>query len=521
MNQLAQWKILLVALVCGYSIWMALPNYYNKHDIPGWLPQEQVPLGLDLQGGASILLEVDLQNIEQEYMSTFQEEVRKSLRDARIAYGTIGTSGRTLKFSLRDPLQSEQAYAAARKTTSGTTKVSTTSEGVEIVVGDEVFQQRKKSAMLQSIEIINRRIDEMGTKEPSIQQQGDTQILVQLPGVSDPQEAKALLGKTAKLTFRLVHPENAGVHSMRVPPMGAEILTADERTERGPSKYLVERMVRVSGEMLVDAQQAYDNNGQPAVNFSLDAVGAKRFADVTRQNVGRQLAIVLDTKVISAPSISVSISGGRGIITGSFSLKDAQNLAVLLRAGALPAPLTVLEERVVGPDLGADSIAAGKTATIIAVIAVMVFMVLFYGILFGMFANLALMMNLIMLFASLNLMQATLTLPGVAGIALTLGMAVDANILIFERIREELRTKQSSLNAINSGFSRAMATIVDSNITTIIGAILLYEFGTGAVRGFAITLIVGIAISMFTAVTLTRLLILGWHKRFGHQELPL
>lgn len=521
MNQLAQWKILLVAIVCGYSIWMALPNYYNKGDIPDWLPQEQVPLGLDLQGGASLLLEVDLNNIEQEYMSGFQEEVRKHLRDARIAYGSIGVSGRTLRFTLRDPSQSEQAYGAARKAASGTTKVSTISDGIEIVVGDEVFQQRKKSAMQQSIEIINRRIDEMGTKEPSIQQQGDTQILVQLPGVSDPQEAKALLGKTAKLSFRLVHPDNANAQSIRVAPMGAEILMTDERTERGPSKYLVERIVRVSGEMLVDAQQAYDNNGQPAVNFSLDAIGAKRFADATRQNVGRQLAIVLDNKVISAPSISVAISGGRGIITGSFSLKDAQNLAVLLRAGALPAPLTVLEERVVGPDLGADSIAAGKTATVVAVLAVVIFMLLFYGILFGTIANLALMMNLVMLLASLNLLQATLTLPGIAGIALTLGMAVDANILIFERVREELRAKQSSLNAINSGFTRAMATIVDSNITTIIGAVLLYEFGTGAVRGFAVTLIVGIIISMFTAVTLTRLLILGWHNKFGHSDLPL
>jgi preprotein translocase subunit SecD len=521
MHQLAQWKILLVTIICGYSIWMALPNYYNKGDIPGWLPQEQVPLGLDLQGGASLLLEVDLNNIEQEYMSSFQEEVRKHLREARIAYGTIGVSGKTLRFTLRDPSQAQQAYDAARKAAAGTTKVSTSDTGIEIVVGDEVFEQRKKSAMQQSIEIINRRIDEMGTKEPSIQQQGDTQILVQLPGVSDPQEAKALLGKTAKLTFRLVHPENVNIESLRIPPMGTEILSTDERTERGRTKYLIERTVRVSGEMLVDAQQSYDQNGQPAVSFSLDAVGAKRFSDVTRNNVGRQMAIILDNKVISAPVLQSHIPGGSSIITGAFTIKDTQNLAVLLRAGALPAPLTVLEERVVGPDLGADSIAAGKYATIIAVLAVVVFMVLFYGILFGTIANLALMMNLVMLFASLNLMQATLTLPGIAGIALTLGMAVDANILIFERIREELRAKQSSLNAINSGFTRAMATIVDSNITTIIGAVLLYQFGTGAVRGFAVTLIVGIVISMFTAVTLTRLLILGWHNKFGHSDLPL
>jgi preprotein translocase subunit SecD len=383
-------------------------------------------------------------------------------------------------------------------------------------------KERLKMAISQSIEIVRRRIDEMGTKEPSIQQQGEDRILVQLPGVDDPGQVKNLLGKTAKLTFRLVHPQNNNTSSKSRVPLGAEILSSDEKGRGAQSHYLVQKRVDVSGEMLVDAQPTFDQNGQPAVSFSLDAKGGRRFADVTRKNIGRPFAIVLDNKVISAPVIQSEIPGGSGIITGNFTTAEARDLAILLRAGALPAPLNVLEERTVGPDLGADSIEAGKMATIVAIVAVLVFMILFYGPVFGIAANVALVMNLILLFAALSLVGATLTLPGIAGIALTLGMAVDANVLIYERIKEEINLGQAPLSAISIGYARAMGTIVDSNVTTLIGAALLYQFGTGPVKGFAVTLSIGILISMFTAISLTRVIVLWWMKVKGStSELPL
>jgi protein-export membrane protein SecD len=388
-------------------------------------------------------------------------------------------------------------------------------------LSQEALVERASNAVQQSIEIVRRRIDETGVNEPTIQRQGSDRILVQLPGVGDPDRVKRLLGKTAKMVFRMVDvsPEASETN---VPP-GSELLEADdERDPTGrPRKWVVRKKVEVAGDNLIDAQPTYDQrNGQPVVNFRFDAVGAKRFAEVTKENVGRPFAIVLDDRVISAPVIREPILAGSGQISGNFTVQSANDLAVLLRAGALPAPLKILEERTVGPDLGADSIAAGRNATVIGFVLVMAYMVAGYG-LFGIFANMALIANVFMLIGALSILQATLTLPGIAGILLTLGMAVDANVLINERIREETRIGKSPLAAMEAGFGRAFATILDSNLTTLLAMVILYALGSGPVRGFAVTISLGIATSMFTAILLARLLMMTWWRRRRPAVLPV
>lgn len=366
--------------------------------------------------------------------------------------------------------------------------------------------------MQQSIEIVRRRIDELGTTEPVIQQQGTDRILVQVPGLDDPQRLKELLGQTAKMNFRLVSNAMSGQQALasRTVPSGTEILyTADE--PRAP--VLVERRIMVGGDRLVDAQPGFDQrNGQPVVNFRFDSSGARQFGEVTRNNVGRPFAIVLDDKVISAPRINEPIMGGSGQISGSFTVQAANDLAILLRAGALPAPLNVLEERTVGPGLGADSIRAGEIAAVIGSVAVVVFMIASYGF-FGLLANIALFLNVAMIFAALSILQATLTLPGIAGIVLTIGMAVDANVLIYERIREEIAAGKGPIPAIEAGYNRALSSILDANITTLISAAILFQMGSGPVRGFAVTLGIGIITSVFTAFTVNRLMVSVWLRR--------
>jgi preprotein translocase subunit SecD len=373
----------------------------------------------------------------------------------------------------------------------------------------------------QSLEIVRRRIDEVGTREPTIQQQGVDRILVQVPGEKNPDAIKRLLGQTAKLTFHLVDLETPLDQALagNLPP-GSMILPSEETSRPGEMAQLVVRQrVEVSGENLVDAQPTYQEN-QPVVSFRFDSVGARKFGDVTRDHVGELLAIVLDNKVISSPRIREPILGGSGIISGNFTVDSANELAVLLRAGALPAPLEIVEERSVGPDLGADSIAAGKWASVVALILVIGFMTLYYG-LFGIMACGALIVNLILIIALLSVLQATLTLPGIAGIVLTIGMAVDANVLIIERIREEVRLGKPPMSAVDSGYREAMRTIIDANLTTLIAAVLLYAFGSGPVRGFAVTLGIGIVTSMFTAITLTRLMMSAWLRRTRPAMLPV
>jgi len=384
-------------------------------------------------------------------------------------------------------------------------------------------ETRRRQAVDQSIEIIRRRIDETGTKEPTIQRQGQNRILVELPGVDNPEHVKALLGRTAKLTFQLVD-QSVSVEDARkgrLPP-GDEILPAEEgRGNRsGPTAYVVRKRVMVGGDTLTDAQATFNNTNEPVVSFKFDAAGARRFGDATRENVGKPFAIVLDNKVISAPVIREAIPGGSGIISGSFTVQSASDLALLLRAGALPAPITILEERTVGAELGADSIHAGAVASIVGVALVIVFMVLFYG-LFGVFADVALMFNLGLMLGALSLLGATLTLPGIAGIALTMGMAVDANVLIYERIREEIRGGRSILSSLEAGFTRAFGTILDSHVTTLVAGILLYWLGSGPVKGFAVTLSIGVLTSLFSAILVTRLQIVTWVRRTKPKVIPL
>ena len=381
--------------------------------------------------------------------------------------------------------------------------------------------QRRNSAIDQSIEIVRRRIDETGTKEPTIQREGDDRILVQLPGVENPEHVKELIGRTAKMTFQLVDPNAApqDARGGRLPP--GDVLLPSSTTANGqPTQYyVVRRRVMVSGDTLTDAQATFQNS-TPVVSFKFDSTGARRFADATKENVGKPFAIVLDGKVISAPVIREPILGGSGVIEGSFTVQTANDLALLLRAGALPAPLTVLEERTVGPDLGADSIHAGALASVVGVVLVVVFMVVFYGT-FGIFADIALFFNLCIMLAALTLLGATLTLPGIAGIALTMGMAVDANVLIYERIREEVRGGRSLISSLQAGFERAFGTILDSHVTTLVAGALMFWLGSGPVKGFAVTLSLGVLTSLFSAILVTRLLIVTWLRRLKPKTIPI
>ena len=532
----AKWKIGLVLVLCLAGLAFAAPNFVPERSaasLPTWLPHKQINLGLDLQGGSHLLLEVEVDAVIVERLEALVDSIRTELRRERIGYTGLGVAdGRAVTVRIREADRVDRAVELIRDLGNPTApdifgqgggvdiEVSADSNAlVTVSLTEQAIRDRKRSAVEQSIEIVRRRVDEVGTREPTIQRQGEDRILTQLPRVKDPDRIKRLLGKTAKLTFHLLDTTTpvADARAGRIPP-GSRLLEADTQ-EEGAAEYVVRKRVYVSGENLVDSQPTYDQ-GRPVVSFRFDAVGGKRFGDVTKENVGRPLAIVLDGKVISAPQIREPILGGSGIITGSFTAQQANDLAVLLRAGALPAPLKILEERTVGPDLGADSIRAGKIAGVLAFVFVMVFMGMAYGR-FGVAADVALLVNVALIAGALSLLQATLTLPGIAGIVLTIGMAVDANVLVFERIREEIRTGKTPFAAVEAGYRRALTTIVDANVTTLIAAILLFEFGSGPVKGFAVTLAIGIVTSMFTAITVTRLMIAQWLHRRRPAALPI
>lgn len=504
----AQLFAVIVVMLAG--LLFALPNLLSRatlDQLPSWVPNQQVNLGLDLRGGSHLLLEVDVDGVFEEQLAGFVDSVRVELRRANIGYTGLGLEGNSVVFSLRDTADVDRARDVLRDYIGDATlRISDDGSG-SITLSDQAMAERRISVVQQSIEIVRRRIDETGTREPTIARQGEDRILVQLPGVDDPQRVKDLLGQTARLSFHLVDEDVVpGVDS--VPP-GSRLLPAQEADPSGQVReYVVRNRVMVSGDNLVDAQATFQE-GQPVVSFRFDSVGAQRFGDTTRNNVGRLFAIVLDEEVISAPVIREPILGGRGVISGSFATQEVQDLALLLRAGALPAELTVLEERSVGPGLGADSIAAGETASLLGLVLVMLFMAAAYG-LFGLMAACALLLNLILILAVLSGLQATLTLPGIAGIVLTIGMAVDANVLIFERIREEVRNGRGPVSAIDIGYRQALSAIIDANVTTLIAAVLLYNFGTGPIRGFAVTLAIGLVTSMFTAIMITRLMVVGW-----------
>src|SRR5579872_2559643 len=519
----ANWKILLICVACALGVLFSLPNLFTPAQLdwlPSQIPHKQVNLGLDLRGGSYLLLEVDVAAAQTEQLNSIIDTVRNALLDAKIGYTGLNIQNNAIVFTIRDQDRIDDAKNALAKIDQALT-VDIGSDGAgKMQFSSVATEQRRQQAVDQSIEIIRRRLDETGTKEPTIQRQGADRILVELPGVGDPEHVKQLLGKTAKLTFQLVDQSMAPDEAKRGRmPLGDEVLPAQTDRPGQPQSYLVKRRVMVGGDTLVDAQATFQNN-EPVVSFRFDGVGARRFGDATRENVGKPFAIVLDDKVISAPVIREPITGGSGIISGSFTVQSASDLALLLRAGALPAPITILEERSVGPDLGADSIHAGTVASIVGVALVIVFMVLFYG-LFGVFADIALFFNLCLMLAALSVLGGTLTLPGIAGIALTMGMAVDANVLIYERIKEELRGGRSMLSSLEAGFTRAFGTILDSHVTTLVAGVLLYWLGSGPIKGFAVTLSIGVLTSLFSAILVTRLLIVTWVRQLKPKEIPL
>ena len=533
-----RWKIILVVAICLTGLVFALPNLLSRdtaESLPKWLPNQQINLGLDLQGGSHLLLEVETAAVVRERLLDMVQATRSVLRTERIGYTGLGVQRQSVVLRVREPEDQARALEILRELAtpiqpglfggggSRDIEVEGSDDGlITIRLTEQAIADRKQSAVSQSIEIVRRRVDETGTREPTIQRQGAERILVQLPGVDDPDRIKRLLGKTAKMVFRLVDVNTSVTEAQRgrVPP-GSELLDSDDAVDSSgaPIQYVVRKRVMVSGENLIDAQPTYQQ-GEPVVSFRFDSVGGRRFGQVTSENVGRPFAIVLDGKVISAPVIREAILGGTGIISGGFTVQEASDLSLLLRAGALPAPLKILEERSVGPSLGADSIRAGKFAATLGFALVIVFMVLAYG-LFGFAAIVALVTNLVMIAGALSLLQATLTLPGIAGIVLTIGMAVDANVLVFERIREEVNTGKTPFAAVDAGYRRALTTIIDSNVTTFIAAFLLFILGSGPVRGFGVTLSIGIATSMFTAVMLTRMLVVLWLRRRRPAALPI
>lgn len=534
MLYIPRWKTILIWLTIAVSVVIAMPNFFSNEQLasfPSWVPSKKVTLGLDLQGGSHIMLKIEKADIIKERLETTVGDIRNSLREAGIRYTGLSGVGQQIQVRITDADKIEAAKEALTPLTQavsvggltgGTVQEVTMTEGeaglLRFNLTDAGINYRASSALTQSIEVVRRRVDELGTTEPLIQRQGEDRIIVQVPGLTDPQRLKSLLNQTAKLTFHMVDasmPVEEAINGR--PPASSEVLYS---MDDPAVPYLVEKRALVSGENLVDAQASFNQQtNEPVVSFRFDSKGAQRFAQATQQNVGRPFAIVLDDQVISAPVIREPIVGGSGQISGGFSVEGANDLAVLLRAGALPATLTVVEERTVGPGLGADSISAGLVASVIGAFAVVLFMLGFYGT-FGVMANIALAANIVMIFAALTTLGSTLTLPGIAGIVLTMGMAVDSNVLVYERIREEVKSGRSLVQAIDIGFKKAFATIVDANLTTLIAAVVLFFLGSGPVRGFAVTLAVGIVTTVFTAFTMTQWLMAVWLRWRRPKHLP-
>lgn len=541
MLQIDLWKRIVIWGLCIIGLFLALPNaFYTRVEgyndakaglisadaeqdgfsWPSFLPASLVNLGLDLRGGAHLLAEVQVEDVYAARMKALWPDLRDVLRAERAKIGTIRLQkGPTDQLRVKISQAEQIAHAVSAVETlskpvvslsnAGARDLEVTSDGDTVIVTLSEAERAltDQRTLQQALEIIRRRVDEVGTREPTIQRQGARRVLIQVPGIGSASELKELIGTTAQLTFQPVISRSGNPDVD--PGYGNEVLP--DLTD-ADQFYVLEAAPVVTGEDLVDAQPSFDQNGRPAVNFRFNPSGGRRFGDYTADNIGSPFAIVLDGEVISAPTIQSHISGGSGIITGNFSVEESTNLAVLLRAGALPAGLEFLEERTIGPELGADSIRAGKIACIVAFAAVLVFMVLSYG-LFGLFANVALIVNVGLIFGLLSLVGATLTLPGIAGIVLTIGMAVDANVLIFERIREELVSAKGPARAIELGYEKALSAIIDANITTFITAVILFVMGSGPVRGFSITLGLGILTSVFTAIFVTRLLVVMWFER--------
>ncbi|MGA7674502.1 MAG: protein translocase subunit SecD [Rhizomicrobium sp.] len=527
MLQVSTWVRVLVTIILLGGILIALPNALPdsvRAKMPGWLPHNTVSLGLDLQGGSYVLLEVELDEVMKDRLESTLGDIRRALRKAHIGYANLSTSGDSVSVRIIETDQFDEAVSALKDvnpTLSGAVfsvgghqyDMSQPGHGVVVMRMTDTYKNQTETEIVsQSIEVVRRRIDELGTKEPSIAQQGKDRIVVQVPGLQDPSQLIRILQTTAKMTFQLVD-ETADVAAAAKGnvPIGDELLPQDSGTKKIPlPPIVVEKRVMVDGDRLKNAGAATNQQtGGVVVTMRFDNVGAREFADMSKDNVGHRFAIVLDKKVISSPVFREPILGGSGEIEGNFTMQEAADLAVLLRAGALPAKLKPIEMRTVGAELGADSVKAGQYSAVAGLILVALFMIARYG-LFGVFADVALTLNVVLLLAILTLFGATLTLPGIAGIVLTMGMAVDANVLIYERIREEQRNGRSMLGSIDTGFRRAMATIIDANATHVWASLIMFELGSGPVRGFAVTLLVGIITSFFTAVMVTRLIVLSW-----------
>ncbi len=542
------WKRIVIWGLCALGLLTALPNAFytraERHNDavvaaeragfetaeqatdralwPSFVPSNLVNLGLDLRGGAHLLAEVQVADVYKARMDGLWPDMRRALADAR---GEIGGIRRApsdpseLRIQIEKPEAMAKAVEIARGLSNpivtltgvGQNDLDVSAEGDTLIVtlSEAERQATDDRTLRQSLEIIRRRVDEVGTREPTIQRQGENRILIQVPGIGSATELKELIGTTAQLTF---HPViGRGTDGDAIAQPGTVIYPSVDDGDDGVF-YTLDEVPVVTGEDLVDARPDFDQNGRPAVAFRFNTSGARKFGDYTGANVGQLFAIVLDEEVISAPRINQHIPGGSGIITGNFSVEASTNLAVLLRAGALPAKMTFLEERTIGPELGQDSIDAGRIAAVIGLVGVVFFMIASYG-LFGVFASVALGLNIAMLFGILSTIGATLTLPGIAGIVLTVGMAVDANVLVFERIREEMKTAKGPARAIELGYEKAMSAIIDANITTFITALILFFLGSGPVKGFAVTLVVGLITSVFTAIWVTRLFVVTWFDR--------
>jgi preprotein translocase subunit SecD len=521
------WGIVAILLA---GVIFALPNAFAERTVAAWpdpAPKARMNLGLDLRGGSHILLEADIAGLRKANLETLEDNARGELRRAAggaISTGEFSLSGGRLSFLIRDVADVDRAVEAMRGLSSPVGVTGLRDFTVEVVDGNRILltptsagvTQQLNSAMEQAVEVIRRRIDELGTREPTIIRQGDDRIVVQVPGLQDPTALKALLGKTAKLEFKLVD-ERAQPQDLAAgrAPAGSQVLPMTDTD----APIAVKRRAIISGDQLIDARSELQQ-GRWVVSFRFDSTGGKRFARVTQENVGKPFAIILDNRVISAPNINEPILGGAGIISGSFDAKSSEELAILLRSGKLPIELKVVEERTVGPDLGADSIRAGTIASVIAVAAVVVFMLVTYGR-FGIYANIALVLNVILIVATMSVLGATLTLPGIAGFVLTIGATVDANVLINERIREELRKNRSIISAIETGYREASRTIWDANLTNIIAAVIMMWLGSGPIKGFAVVLTIGIVTSVFTAVTVTRMFVALWVRSRRPQAITI
>jgi protein-export membrane protein SecD len=529
MLRLALWKVVAILAFTFVAMLLLVPSFLEpqtvarlQKELPGFLPIRAIVLGLDLQGGAHVLLEVDSASLTHTQVEALRDDVRGKMREGRISISggiTVQPRGvlvhiadageRAKALSLLDTLN--QPISNAIIGAAGhTLEIADNGAGaIQLTLTEAAINDKIHRAVSQSIEVLRRRVDALGTTEPNIQRQGADRVLVEVPGLQDTTRLKQLLGATAKLEFRLVADPGD-------PPSEVEVLP-----QKQGGTIPVQKRVMVAGEDLTDAQPSFDSRtGEPDVNFRFNFRGGQRFGEVTSQNVGRLFAIVLDGKVISAPRILGPITGGSGQITGNFTVQEADDLAVLLRSGALPAKLTVVEEHTVGPGLGQDSIDAGKRAALVGGVLVVCYMLATYGI-FGVFADIALAVHILFIFASMALLGATLTLPGIAGVVFTIGMAVDSNVLIYERIREEAHLGRSIISALDAGFRRAFATIIDSNVTMFVAAVILYLFGSGPVRGFAVSLGLGILTSIVTAVTMTRMMIALWYRQQRPTRLPI